>query len=255
MSYVFTYWEGPMYPFTELCLRSVTRIFGDRHIHLGPDSVSKWADIDENVLNCNHISFKSDYIRTVLLQKNGGWWFDSDILLFADPSDLVTHGRPEIWNLIYRYNDEWVPLINNGILYTPPKSEWINLIVADFQKTNLASLNVLTSENEDIGQNIYEKYSVQTGLAVIGSEYDFNSTHNVNADYRPYWDGTIKLNSANYGIHIGASLSRWAIAGGDETALMTLTENSLNELVRKFPLSVVSQYLDLFDSSPDAPTD
>lgn len=243
MNYVFTYWEGQLYSFTELCLQSIRNIFGNRHIHLTPQLLSKWIDIDDSVMNLNHISFKSDYIRSLLLQKYGGWWFDSDIILFRNPEESISENKPKIWNLIYWFNDAWTPLINNGILYTTPNSEWINNIVYDFQKVSIDDLKILTYENEDIGQNIYERHSVGTDLVFIGHEHDFNSTVNVNADYKPFWDGTIKLDSAKYGIHIGASLSRWASSRGDMLAQKTLSKMSLEDLVREFPSSVVSQYI------------
>ncbi|MEN9612426.1 MAG: hypothetical protein RLZZ628_3240 [Bacteroidota bacterium] len=245
MNYVFTYWEGELYPFTELCLKSIRNIFGDRHIHITPQSIADWIVIDESVMNLNHISFKSDYIRSMLLQKYGGWWFDSDIILVRNPDESIQENKAKIWNLIYWFNSAWLPLVNNGILFTPPNSEWINNIVTDFQKVNLNDMRVLTYENEDVGQNIYEKHSVGTALALIGHEHDFNSIINVNADYKPFWDGTIKLNSAKYGIHIGASLSRWAASKGDTLAQKTLSKMSLHDLVREFPLSVISQYVNL----------
>jgi hypothetical protein len=243
--FVFTYWEGQQYAFTELCVNSIRRIFKDRHVHLSPDTLSHWISADRSVLHCDHISFRSDYIRTLLLQKYGGWWFDCDVLLYRNPHELVDGVTPKIWNLIYWYDDKWTPLINNGILFTPASSEWINRIAEDFRKVDLTALK-LTHENEDIGQNIYEHNSVNTGLTLIGDEYDFNSTFNVNADYRPFWDGSIKLESANYGIHIGASLSRWAARDGDEKAQNIITKKSLDELVNEFPHSVVSQYLNRY---------
>lgn len=243
MNYVFTYWEGNPYPFTQICIDSISRIFGDRHVHLTPETIRNWVELDEKIMNLNHISFKSDYIRSILLKKYGGWWFDSDVILFRNPDESVAEDKPKIWNLIYWFNEAWVPLINNGILYTPPESKWISNIVDDFYKVDLSDLQVLTYENEDTGQRIYEKYSENSDLCVIGSEYDFNSTLNVNADYKPFWDGRIKLDSAKYGIHIGASLSRWEASKGDDTARITLTQMPIDELTAMFPNSVVSQYL------------
>lgn len=244
MKFVFTYWEGKPYPFTELCLSSITDIFGSRHIHLTPDSIGNWINIDESIMQLNHISFKSDYIRSVLLQKYGGWWFDSDILLCKYPDSAIFENLPKIWYLIYWFNNRWTPLINNGILYTPPNSEWISKIVKSFNDVDLDSLKVLTYENEDIGQVIYENHSVDTELCIIGHEHDFNSTTNVNADYKPFWDGTIRLDSAKYGIHIGASLSRWASSKGDTVAQKTLSQMSLDDLIREFPNSIVNQYIE-----------
>lgn len=243
MDYVFSYWEGSLYPFTELCINSISKIFGSRHIHLTPETIHDWVTVDKNIMKLNHISFKSDYIRSILLQKYGGWWFDSDILLFKNPEESVSANLPKIWYLIYWFQEQWTPLINNGILFTPPNSTWINKIVDDFHKVDIDSLRILTYENEDVGQVIYENNSVNTGLCLIGHEHDFNSTTNVNADYKPFWDGTIKLNSANYGIHIGASLSRWASKRGDLSAQKTISKMSLNELLKEFPNSVVSQYV------------
>lgn len=245
---VFTYWEGTPYAFTQVCIDSITRIFGTRHRHLTPETLGHWVDIGDAARGCNHLPFRSDLIRSLLLKQYGGWWFDCDVLLFSDPSERPASGSSMIWNLIYRVNDAWVPLVNNGILYTSSGSEWITRIANDFAKVEPAALD-LTWENEDIGQNIYELHSVGTGLATIGHEHDFNSTHNVDADFEPFWDGRISLDSARYGIHIGASLSRWAAHAGNSTARRTLSIASLKELVRDFPNSVVSDYVRRFGTT------
>lgn len=242
MSYVFTYWEGEPYPFTQLCIDSITKIFGERHIHLTPATLGDWVQLRPESLACSHFLYRSDFIRALLLKEHGGWWFDCDILLFKDPEKIIDVAVPEIWNLIYWYEEQWTPLVNCGILYSPPNSTWINRIVADFEKINPVGLT-MTIENEDIGQDIFEKHSVGTGLATIGSEYDFNATYNISADYRPLWDGRVQLLSANYGVHIGASLSRWAAKDGDLVALSTIKKRPLAELVNEFPHSVVAQYL------------
>jgi hypothetical protein len=239
---VFTYWEGNQYAFTKVCIDSISKIFGSNHIHLTPSSLDDYINLDQGVKMCQHLPFRSDYIRTMLLEKFGGWWFDCDVLLFRNPQELIKTDQAHIWNLIYRVEENWVPLINNGILYSPKGSKWITSIADDFRLIDVEGLT-MSYENEDIGQSIYEKYSVNNPDVVIGCEYDFNSTFNVDADYRPFWDGRIQLHSANYGIHIGASLSRWAAAAGDLKARDVLSVKSLDALIKKFPMSVVSQYL------------
>jgi hypothetical protein len=239
---VFTYWEGTPYPFTAVCIDSVRNIFGEQHIHLTDKNISDWIDVPTNVLNSKHILFRADYIRTMLLQKYGGWWFDSDVLLIKNPSNLVIDNKPQIWNLIYRVDDEWLPLVNCGILYSPKNSTWINNIMEDFNKINPENM-IMTIENEDIGQDIYEKWSINTNLCNIGNEHCFNSTINVDADYRPFWDGTITLDTVSYGLHIGASLSRWAIKNGDYEAYKTIMNRPLNQLIDDFPNSFLAEYI------------
>lgn len=240
--YVFTYWEGMQYPFTSLCLDSVSKIFGSSHVHITEENLDEWIDVPQNVLDTKHLLFRSDYIRALLLKEYGGWWFDSDVILLKDPSYLVLDGKPQIWNLIYRVENEWKPLVNCGILYSPRASTWINKIVADFEKINPIGL-VMTKDNEDIGQDIFENWSVGTNLCKIGSEYHFNSRVNVDADYRPFWDGSVTLETVMYGLHIGASLSRWAAFEGDYQAHKTLKHRSIEELLRDFPDSFVAQYI------------
>ncbi|WP_290968680.1 capsular polysaccharide synthesis protein [Hydrogenophaga sp.] len=239
---VFTYWEGQEYPFTRVCVDSVRRIFGNRHVHLTPLNISQWITLPKYVAVSDHILFRSDFIRAALMRRYGGWWFDSDVLLLKDPSKLVADGRPQIWNLIYKVDDAWIPLVNCGILYSKAESEWIVNIMSDFDCLNDIPSSI-TRENEDIGQDIFEKWSVGTGLCNIGHEHIFNSTVNVNADYRPFWNGVIGLDSVSYGLHIGASLSRWAMSDGDLQAKQTLEMSELRELLEKFPRSVISQYL------------
>ncbi|MBP7930375.1 MAG: hypothetical protein KA110_10480 [Acidimicrobiia bacterium] len=241
-SHVFTYWEGDPYPFTELCLDSIGRVFGDRHKHLGPDSVSDWIDLPVRVRDSPHILFRSDYIRGELLRSHGGWWFDSDVILMKDPSELVSDLVPRIWNLMYCVEGAWVALVNCGILFSPMGAEWLERIMEDMRDVDPSGLG-MTIDNEDIGQDIYEKWSVGTGLCFVGDAHCFNSTVNVDADYRPFWDGVVGLSSVDYGLHIGASLSRWASLAGDARAGDVLRASSLESLVTMFPESFVAQYL------------
>jgi len=238
---VFTYWEGTPYPFTQLCIDSISRIFGTRHQHVTPDTLPDWVHVPEALMECDHLLFRSDYIRTLLLREHGGWWFDCDVLLFRDPSELVG-GVPKVWNLIYKVGGRWTPLINIGTLFTLARSPWICAIAAEFATVPAAGLP-MTRQNEDIGQDIYERHSQPGSGVEVGSEYDFNSTYNVDADFAPFWDGRIDLHSAGYGLHIGASLSRWAAHEGSVTAEETLRAPSLDQLVERFPRSVVAQYL------------
>ena len=249
--FAFTYWEGERYPFTDLCLGSIRRVFGDSHVHLTPQTVGDWIEIPAAVAAVDHVSFRSDYVRTLLLERHGGWWFDADILLCEDPSPLVSASKPTVWTLIYRVDGKWAPLINAGILWTPAHSPWIEAIARDFAEVDVSSLQELTWDNEDVGQDIIERHSLaMEGEVTIGGPYEFNSTHNVDADYAPFWDGRIDLSSARYGMHLGASLSRWAIRDGSEEARRTLGTPSLERLVEMFPRSVVSQYVARFGSDP-----
>lgn len=238
---VFTYWEGPMHPFTEICIQSIGRVFGERHHHLTPASIRAWIEIDDPMIDCQHLIFRSDYIRTKLLKRHGGWWFDSDILLFRNPDEQVADCGPMIWNLIYFYEGRWQPLINCGILFSPPETKWINAIAADFDAIDIRNLK-MDRENEDLGQQIYERWSEDPEFVRVGHEHAFNSTTNVDANFRPFFDGTISLESARYGLHIGASLARWAKESGDKNAKALLEADSVDEVVRLFPRSVVAQY-------------
>lgn len=242
---VFTYWEGPMHPFTSVCIGSIRRVFGERHVHLTPGTLRDWIDVDLELLECEHLIFRSDFIRTKLLQRHGGWWFDADVLLFSNPDEQVQDELPMIWNLVYFHDGRWQPMLNCGILYTSPESEWINCISSDFDAIDARGLK-MSFENEDIGQQIYERWSLNPGIVRVGHEHAFNSTFNVDADFRPFFDGTISIESARYGLHIGASLARWAKVHGDRDAIALLSSRDVQDLVLKFPLSVVSQYLSKF---------
>ena len=246
MEYVFTYWEGKEYPFTSLCINSISKIFKERHVHLTPKTIADWVPVSKSLMDCDHLLFRSDYIRTMLLQKFGGWWFDSDIILLKDPSELVKDENPQIWNLIYKVGNMWVPLVNCGILYTPKESPWINSILSGFTEVSVEGLH-MTKDNEDIGQDIYERFSVDTELCRIGHEHIFNSTVNVDADYKPFWDGRVTLDTVQFGLHIGASLSRWASLEGSYDAHKTLTHKSLGDLVADYPKSFVAQYCKEYD--------
>lgn len=239
---VFTYWEGPMHPFTEVCIGSIARVYNRRHVHLTPNTLRDWIDVDAALFECEHLIFRSDFIRTKLLQRHGGWWFDADVLLFRNPDDQIVDELPWIWNLVYFHEGRWQPLVNCGILFSAPQSEWIDLISKDFDEVDIRGLKMNT-ENEDIGQQIYERWSVNPRLVRIGHEHAFNSTVNVNADFRPFFNGCISIETARYGLHIGASLARWAKSRGDREAEAILNAKNVLDLVCRFPLSVVAQYL------------
>lgn len=239
---VFTYWEGPKHPFTDLCISSIQTVFGDRHIHLSDNTLKDWIQVPCGILETKHLIFRSDYVRTKLLEAYGGWWFDCDVLLWKDPTELVTFDTPSIWNLIYFWEHRWQPLINCGIVFSPPESPWIRRISHDFDKVDALSFDIVTLENEDIGQQIFEQHSYGHDDVAIGHHHIFNSTTNVNADFWPFVDGRIRLETAQYGLHVGASLSRWARENGNYQATQLLSAQSIDDVCRLFPQSVYAQY-------------
>ena len=97
---VFTYWEGPFPLVNRLCVTSIRKSLGERHVHVTPETLGEFVDLDEFpswVFETN-IGYRSDMIRIFLLRKYGGWWLDCDILLRRDPSELIVDpARTYIW--------------------------------------------------------------------------------------------------------------------------------------------------------------
>ena len=126
---IFTYWEGKFPLINQLCVSSIKNIFGDRHIHITPETLPDYLNIEEfpNWVFKTNIGHRSDMIRIFLLKKYGGWWFDCDILLKKDPSSLIIDSsKSYIWKEVI--SNEKFP--GHGacaaILFTPKDSVYIN---------------------------------------------------------------------------------------------------------------------------------
>lgn len=94
---VFTYWEGPFPLVNRLCVTSIRKSLGERHVHVTPETLGEFVDLDEFpswVFETN-IGYRSDMIRIFLLRKYGGWWLDCDILAQARSKRSDPRARPD----------------------------------------------------------------------------------------------------------------------------------------------------------------
>lgn len=86
---VFTYWAGPMPPWIELCLESLSK--NCLNIKILDDSF--WKNEYDGAVPIKPffkqpIHFRSNVLRTFLLVRYGGIWVDADCIALRDLSDI-----------------------------------------------------------------------------------------------------------------------------------------------------------------------
>jgi len=81
---VWTYWQGPMPGWIEICLRTLTRHIPELHV-LTPQTWPTWRRDDHGQkLDRQKPNIISDYIRGHQLYHFGGIWIDADCIAFRD---------------------------------------------------------------------------------------------------------------------------------------------------------------------------
>jgi len=89
---VWTYWEGPRYPYLDICFRRFREVFAPPGIftfHLvTPETLYDFIPNDvlhKNFHQLTQPGVRADAIRAALLAEHGGWWFDADTLMLRPP--------------------------------------------------------------------------------------------------------------------------------------------------------------------------
>jgi hypothetical protein len=87
---VWTYWEGPMPDWIAGCLETVRRHAPSLRV-LGPAEFDALRDRDRDLnLSKLHVAQRSDFIRSFLLMRFGGFWIDADCIVMRDLSPIVS---------------------------------------------------------------------------------------------------------------------------------------------------------------------
>jgi hypothetical protein len=83
---IWQYWEGPKTDFVRLCMKTVKKNKGDfEYILVNKDSIKDFLpNLRNEIYDLKRIAHRADYIRFKLLEKYGGWWLDSDCVLYKD---------------------------------------------------------------------------------------------------------------------------------------------------------------------------
>ena len=91
-SYVFSYWhsgfdDSP--PIVRACIKSHKKYFGDNYVALNSGNISDWVVIPKRISDLRSSMSEthfSDVLRLLLLERHGGLWLDSTVLLTGEPS-------------------------------------------------------------------------------------------------------------------------------------------------------------------------
>ena len=87
----YTYWEnapGQERPaYIGYCLDTITA--RSNHIHLHPGNIHEHVkDLHPEWDTIECLAHKADYLRTCILQENGGLWIDCDMIMTAEPVEV-----------------------------------------------------------------------------------------------------------------------------------------------------------------------
>lgn len=93
-NYIWMYWEtkkGKKKPeYLDLCYRTIVKHCSEHQVHLLNEKTvfNYLPELDMNLLKTCSVPQKADYIRISLLHKYGGYWLDSDIIVFRSFREL-----------------------------------------------------------------------------------------------------------------------------------------------------------------------
>ena len=90
--HVFSYWhsgfdDSP--PIVRACIQSHKKYFGDNYVALNSGNISDWVVIPKRISDLRSSMSEthfSDVLRLLLLERHGGLWLDSTVLLTGEPS-------------------------------------------------------------------------------------------------------------------------------------------------------------------------
>lgn len=248
---VFTYWEGEMPFVNQVCVESVSNVYGDEHIHLSPANLHHFVCLPKWVWHHSSVAWRADYIRGQILYEHGGLWLDCDVILNRRLDSHLDMDRPKIWregglpiNDDSRYGQE--PELCIGILYSPRRHPWLTEVLRRFDAERLKHFD---RPAWVAGQRIYRDVIYDQGGVDIGSEDHFNLVANA-TEWPRYWDGSVEYCQHPLGIHLllGAHENGYLYSDGTITILPQRIRglNSVVEVLDAFPKSVLADYLQHF---------
>src|SRR5688572_26253720 len=85
---LFIYWEGKTLPYIRLCRKSIIKN-ANMFVHVvTPTNIDSYLSMHptfkERLFKLRLVAQRSDYIRVALLNKYGGFWIDSDCVMWGD---------------------------------------------------------------------------------------------------------------------------------------------------------------------------
>lgn len=85
---VYTYWENvpghTMPVYLQRCLDTISKRCD--HVHLTPDNLGEYvSNLHPRVDDFEVMAHKADYLRTCILEQNGGLWLDCDTIMTTPP--------------------------------------------------------------------------------------------------------------------------------------------------------------------------
>lgn len=137
---IWIFWyDLDMPEFVGYCVKNVRKLHLDYEVYvLNKDNVTDYLDIDVSILmDKMPIANLSDFIRLKLLQKYGGIWMDSSIILDKNIEEffLVKKNIFEIIGFYNAYQSEGCrfPVLESWFLAAPKDSKFINAWLSYFE--------------------------------------------------------------------------------------------------------------------------
>lgn len=248
---VFTYWEGELPFVNKICLKSITNIYGNDHIHITPNNLQKYIKLPDFIKNHKSIVWKSDYIRGMLLYEYGGLWLDCDIILNRKIFINKHINKPKIWKeggfpikdfSIYKN----LPALCIGTIYSPKRHSWLHEIFRRLEQQTNYFKKYSCLQKWVSGQRVYRDVIYEQGLMEIGSESDFNLIYDATHWYQ-YWDGSIHYSNKPIGIHLllGSHNNLYQYPKTEIYEYPNRIKNlkCKSDVYREFPNSILAEYL------------
>ena len=92
MTKVFTFWEGKMPDYIQLCMKT----WRFPYIMLNYDNLHEYTDLDINLLKRFTLPQIADVVRAHVLRDHGGYWLDADTIMLTDKlPDCTIMGDPQ----------------------------------------------------------------------------------------------------------------------------------------------------------------
>jgi hypothetical protein len=144
---IFSYWEGPLPEYIDVCLKSIRKACGDDFVLVEPETVDVWLNghLHRNWKLLGQPALRADAIRAALLAVHGGWWLDADTVLFKHPQEVnetfpgevlyMTWNRPPkrvLNGYIFmargcRASLRWLERVNDTLARDPEKIDWTDI--------------------------------------------------------------------------------------------------------------------------------
>lgn len=132
------YWEGECPKYIQLCLKTVQRVCQENNIDYNlvvPCTVKEYLpELQEVLVDLPQAGIRADVIRSGLLARYGGWWFDADTIGVNDPFSVGVQDT----QLVYMTWSKPPRRVLNGYIYAPESStiasQWYQRVLEKIQR-------------------------------------------------------------------------------------------------------------------------